>query len=80
MANMTFIRTDSGEASSPGWIVFDVMMTRETAEAAMALMKKHFGELNIRAVLYSHSHVDHYGGVEGVIKREDVADASLPLK
>lgn len=73
MANMTFIRTDNG------WIVFDVMMTRETAEVAMALMKKHFGDLKIKAILYSHSHVDHYGGAEGVVSRENVADASLPL-
>ncbi|MDO5702384.1 MAG: alkyl sulfatase dimerization domain-containing protein, partial [Lachnospiraceae bacterium] len=37
-------------------------------------------ELNVKAVLYSHSHIDHYGGVMGLIKREDVADASLPLE
>ncbi|MCR5842551.1 MAG: MBL fold metallo-hydrolase, partial [Oscillospiraceae bacterium] len=74
MANATFIRTDNG------WIVFDVLMCTEDMEAARALMEKHFGELDIKAVLYSHSHVDHYGGVLGLIEREDVADADLPLE
>ena len=73
MANMTFIKTDNG------WIVFDVMMCRETAEAAVSLMTKHFGKLDIKAILYSHSHVDHYGGIEGVINKHDAADAKLTL-
>lgn len=74
MANATFIRTDSG------WIVFDVLMCREDMAAARALMEKHFGELDIRAVLYSHSHIDHYGGIFGLLSQEDAADASLPIE
>ncbi len=74
MANATFIRTDNG------WIVFDVLMCRENMAEAKALMEKHFGPLTIKAVLYSHSHIDHYGGVLGLIDREAVADASLTLK
>ena len=74
MANATFIRTDNG------WIVFDVLMCQEDMAAAKALMEKHFGELDIKAVLYSHSHVDHYGGIFGLLSREDAADASLPLE
>lgn len=74
MANATFIRTDSG------WIVFDVLMCKEDMEQAKALMEKNFGELDIKAVLYSHSHVDHYGGILGLISNEDVADASLSLE
>lgn len=73
MANMTFIRTDHG------WIVFDVLMCEETAAAARALMEERFGALDIKAVLYSHSHVDHYGGVEAVVSRDRVADARSPL-
>ena len=73
MANATFIRTDHG------WIVFDVMMCRENMAEAKALMEKHFGPLDIRGVLYSHSHIDHYGGILGLIDREDAADASLTL-
>ncbi|MBQ6503570.1 MAG: MBL fold metallo-hydrolase [Flexilinea sp.] len=74
MSNATFIRTDNG------WIVFDVLMCRQDMEAAKALMEKHFGKLDIKAVLYSHSHVDHYGGILGLIDREDAADPSLPLE
>ena len=74
MANATFIRTDNG------WVVFDVLMCTQDMAAAKALMEKHFGELDIKAVLYSHSHVDHYGGILGLINREDAADASLPLE
>ena len=74
MANVTFIRTKNG------WIVFDVLMCQEDMEEAKALMEKHFGPLNIIAVLYSHSHVDHYGGIYGLVKKEDAADAKLALK
>lgn len=74
MANTTFIRTDHG------WIVFDVLMCKENMKAAKELMENRFGSLDIKAVLYSHSHVDHFGGVEGVITREQVADAKLSLK
>ena len=74
MANTTFIRTDHG------WIVFDVLMCKENMKAAKELMEGRFGPLDIKAVLYSHSHVDHFGGVEGIITREQVADATLSLK
>ena len=74
MANVTFIKTDNG------WIAFDVLMCVEDMIEAKALMEKHFGELDIKAVLYSHSHVDHFGGVEGLISKDQVADASLSLE
>ena len=74
MANATFIRTDNG------WIVFDVLMCKEDMEAAKALMEKHFGPIDVKAVLYSHSHIDHYGGIFGLINEEDAADASLSLE
>ena len=73
MANVTFIQTKHG------WLVFDVLMCQEDMEEAKALMEKHFGPLNIIAVLYSHSHIDHYGGIFGLIKKEDAADARLSL-
>lgn len=73
MANATFIRTDNG------WVVFDVLMCKEDMEAALALMEKHFGKIDVKAILYSHSHVDHFGGVEGIIKKEQVADSNLSL-
>ncbi len=74
MANTTFIRTQHG------WIVFDVLMCKQDMEAAKALMEKHFGKLDIKAVLYSHSHIDHYGGIYGLIDKEDAADPTLSLR
>ena len=73
MANVTFIQTDHG------WIVFDVLMCKQDMEAAKALMEEYaknelkLDKLDIKAVLYSHSHVDHYGGIYGLI---DQASAS----
>ncbi len=67
MSNITFVRGDTG------WIVFDPLMTVECSRAAKELVEKHFGKLPVKAVLYSHSHVDHYGGVRGIVdENEDV--------
>ena len=74
MSNATFIRTDNG------WIIFDVLMCRENMQAAKTLMEKRFGTLDVKAVLYSHSHVDHFGGAEGAIDRNNVADSSLSIE
>ncbi|MDY3867789.1 MAG: alkyl sulfatase dimerization domain-containing protein [Pyramidobacter sp.] len=74
MANATFIRTDNG------WIVFDVLMCAENMKAALDLMEKHFGTVSVKAVLYSHSHVDHFGGIEGLISKNQVADSSLDIQ
>lgn len=74
MSNATFIRTDNG------WIIFDVLMCRENMQAAKTLMEKRFGTLDVKAVLYSHSHVDHFGGAEGAIDRNNVADSRLSIE
>jgi alkyl sulfatase BDS1-like metallo-beta-lactamase superfamily hydrolase len=66
LANLTLIRGDTG------WILFDVMLTRETAEAALALVNEHLGQLPVKAIVYSHSHIDHFGGVLGVTSIEAV--------
>jgi len=61
VSNMTLIEGRSG------WIVVDPLTTRETAAAAMALAQRHLGERPVTAVIFTHSHVDHFGGVEGVL-------------
>jgi alkyl sulfatase BDS1-like metallo-beta-lactamase superfamily hydrolase len=53
-----------------GWIVVDPLATRETAAAALALARRHLGEAPIVAVIFTHSHVDHFGGIEGVLPDE----------
>lgn len=74
VANITFVR------SNTGWIVFDCTTSVETAEAALDLLEQEFGEARIAAVVVSHAHVDHYGGIGGVVAQEDLADASLSLE
>jgi alkyl sulfatase BDS1-like metallo-beta-lactamase superfamily hydrolase len=66
ITNMTFIQ------SAKGWIVFDPLLSAETAKAAYDLVTQHLGKRPIVAVVYSHSHVDHYGGVRGVVNEADV--------
>lgn len=66
LSNMTFIQGDTG------WIVFDPLVSLETAKAAYELVNKHLGKKPIVAVVYSHSHADHYGGVRGIVDEKDV--------
>ena len=56
-----------------GWIVVDPLTTVEVARAALALATEHLGEKPVLAVIYSHSHMDHYGGVGGVTSPAAVA-------
>jgi alkyl sulfatase BDS1-like metallo-beta-lactamase superfamily hydrolase len=55
-----------------GWIVVDPLVSVEVAQAALELVSEHLGAKPVLAVIYSHSHVDHYGGVEGVVTRAEV--------
>lgn len=50
-----------------GWIVIDPLFTVETAAAALALANDTLGSRKVSAVIYTHSHVDHFGGVRGVV-------------
>jgi alkyl sulfatase BDS1-like metallo-beta-lactamase superfamily hydrolase len=73
MANITFIEGESG------WIVFDPLMSVECAQAAKELVDDELGVRPVVAIVYSHPHVDHYGGVKGVISAEEVAERSVPI-
>jgi alkyl sulfatase BDS1-like metallo-beta-lactamase superfamily hydrolase len=55
-----------------GWVVVDPLTVVETARAALDLVTEHLGEKPVLAVIYSHTHVDHFGGVLGVVSREAV--------
>ena len=75
MANMTFIKTKSG-----GWLIFDVLMCKEVAQAALDIFKKNVdSNPRIVAVLISHSHADHYGGVGAIVNEKNIADPKLSL-
>ena len=56
-----------------GVIVIDPLVVPETAAAAFALYRAHRGQRPVRAMIYTHSHVDHFGGVKGIITEEQVA-------
>ena len=71
MSNITFIKGNTG------WIIYDPLMTVECAQAAFELVKENLGDYPVKAVLYSHSHVDHYGGVCGVVTEEQVEDEGI---
>jgi len=74
LSNMTLVR------GKKGWIVFDTLVCAETARAAWQFFQKHVGEdLPITAVIYSHSHVDHWGGAHGIIKEEDVRSKKITV-
>ncbi len=74
LAQTTFVR------GKTGWIVFDVLINAEPMRAAWALFQEHVGEgLPITAVIYSHSHADHYGGVRGVVDEADVRAGKVEI-
>jgi alkyl sulfatase BDS1-like metallo-beta-lactamase superfamily hydrolase len=70
---MSLIKGDTG------WIIIDPMHSVETARAAMSLVNRTLGIYPVKAVIYSHPHVDHYQGVKGVITDEQVASGDTEI-
>ncbi|WP_273734258.1 alkyl/aryl-sulfatase [Mycolicibacterium septicum] len=66
LSNISFIEGDTGV------IVIDPLISTETAAAALALYRAHRGHRAVSAVIYTHSHADHFGGVLGVTNQADV--------
>lgn len=62
-----------------GVIVVDPLISVETAAAAMALYRKHRGDRPIHAVIHSHSHIDHFGGVLGIVSQDDVTAGKVQI-
>jgi alkyl sulfatase BDS1-like metallo-beta-lactamase superfamily hydrolase len=73
VSTVTFI--DAGA----GWIVVDPLTTVEVARAALELAQEHVAEKPVLAVIYSHSHIDHYGGVGGVTTAADAAAGKVKV-
>jgi alkyl sulfatase BDS1-like metallo-beta-lactamase superfamily hydrolase len=73
LANISFIKSDTG------WIVFDPLTARETAKAALDFVNEKLGKRPVVAVVYSHSHADHFGGVRGVTTPEDVQSGKVKV-
>lgn len=73
LSNITFVQGDTG------WIVFDPLISAETARAAYQLVSQELGQRPVLAVVYSHSHVDHYGGVRGIVDEADVQSGKVKI-
>ena len=73
LANISFIK------SKTGWIIFDPLTAKETAKAALDFINEKVGKRPVVAVVYSHSHGDHFGGVRGVVDEKDVQSGKVKI-
>ncbi|WP_069387419.1 alkyl/aryl-sulfatase [Cellulosimicrobium cellulans] len=73
LSNVTFVE------GTEGVVVIDPLISTETAAAALALYREHRGDRPVTGVVYTHSHVDHFGGVKGVTTQEDVDAGRVPV-
>jgi alkyl sulfatase BDS1-like metallo-beta-lactamase superfamily hydrolase len=72
-SNMTLIE------GKTGWILVDPLTANETAAAALALARRHLGDRPVSAIIFTHSHVDHFGGVDGVLPADPADAARIPI-
>ena len=72
-STVTFIRGDEG------WVVIDPLTTTETARAAFELVTEHLGKRPVTAVIYTHSHLDHFGGILGVLDPAQVESGEVQI-
>jgi alkyl sulfatase BDS1-like metallo-beta-lactamase superfamily hydrolase len=73
ISNMTLIEGETGV------IVIDPLVTVEVAKAGIELYFAHRGQRPVQAVIYTHSHIDHWGGVKGIIAQEDADSGRTPV-
>lgn len=73
LSNITFVE------GRRGVIVIDPLISTECAGAALELYRRHRGAREVSAVIYSHTHVDHFGGVKGVVSEQDVEAGDVPV-
>lgn len=73
MTNITFIKSNSG------WIVFDPLMSVECSTAAKELVDKYLGKYPVKGIVISHSHIDHYGGIKGIVTEEEIKKNNISI-
>jgi alkyl sulfatase BDS1-like metallo-beta-lactamase superfamily hydrolase len=62
-----------------GIIVIDPLISAETAAAALALYREHRGDRPVTGLVYTHCHIDHFGGAKGIVSAEEVAERQIPV-
>ncbi|HEX7293598.1 MAG TPA: alkyl sulfatase dimerization domain-containing protein, partial [Solirubrobacterales bacterium] len=62
-----------------GIVVIDPLVSAETAAAALALYREHRGERPVTGLVYTHSHVDHFGGARGIVSEAEVEERGIPV-
>ena len=73
IANITLVE------GGTGWIVIDTLTARESAAAALAFARKHLGDKPVAAIVFTHSHADHFGGALGVVTAKEMAERKIPV-
>lgn len=73
LSNMTLIEGDTGV------IVVDPLVSEEAAAAGLDMYREHRGDRPVTAVIYTHPHLDHFGGVSGVVNEADVSSGRVPI-
>lgn len=73
IANLTFVRT------AHGYVIIDVGTTEDGTAASYALVKKYVGDLPIKAIIITHSHADHFGGINGILKNCSQQATDIPI-
>ncbi len=73
ISNVTFIEGETG------WIVVDPLLSQETAAAALGLVNRELGKKPVKAIIYTHSHADHFGGVRGIVDEKDVDAGKIQI-
>jgi alkyl sulfatase BDS1-like metallo-beta-lactamase superfamily hydrolase len=62
-----------------GFIIIDTLMISETAKASIELARDKLGNRPIMGVVYTHTHVDHYGGIKGIVDEQEVRTRNIPI-
>ena len=74
LSDISFVRGETGR------IVFDPLVSAEVVRAAWELFQEHVGEgLPVSAIIYSHTHGDHWGGVRGIVDEDKVRSGEIPV-
>ncbi|WP_442942708.1 alkyl/aryl-sulfatase [Nocardia sp. NBC_01503] len=73
LSNTSFIEGDAGV------VVVDTLLSAETGAAALELYRRHRGDRPVKAIIYTHSHADHFGGVKGFVSQREVDDGAVRI-